>query len=84
MNTDGIAYLFFFKNWKYFIFLIDLIATNVLRGGDVALSCVCGKGILLKRCYGLVYFQVNYTLAFGSAPYSFSPFTPSVQAKIKL
>ena len=31
MNTDGIAYLFFFKNWKYFIFQIDLIAANVLR-----------------------------------------------------
>jgi hypothetical protein len=34
MNTDGIAYLFFFKNWKYFIFQIDLIAANVSRAGD--------------------------------------------------
>lgn len=55
-----------------------------LRVGDVALCCACGKAILLTRCYRLVYFQVNYTLSFGSPPYSFSPFTPSVQAKIKL
>jgi hypothetical protein len=29
---------------------------NVLRVGDVALSCACGKAILLTRCYGLGIF----------------------------
>jgi hypothetical protein len=36
MNTDGIAYLFFFKNWKYFIFQIELIALNGLQLKEVA------------------------------------------------
>ena len=30
---------------------------NVLRVGDVALSCACGKAILLTRCYRLAVFQ---------------------------
>jgi hypothetical protein len=36
MNTDGIAYLFFFKNWKYFIFQIELIAANGFGLGEEA------------------------------------------------
>jgi hypothetical protein len=31
MNTDGIAYLFFYKNYKYFIVHFDLIAASGLR-----------------------------------------------------
>jgi hypothetical protein len=34
---------------------LTFIAHNVLRVGDVALCCACGKAILLTRCYGLVY-----------------------------
>ena len=30
------------------------------------------------------FLVVSYTIALGSAPYSLSPFTPSVQARIKL
>jgi hypothetical protein len=36
------------------------LAGNVLRVGDVALCCACGKAILLTRCYGLV-FQSNFS-----------------------
>ena len=28
-----------------------ILAYNVLRVGDVALCCACGKAILLTRCY---------------------------------
>jgi len=31
-----------------------IIAGNVLRVGDVALSCARGEAILLTRCYELV------------------------------
>jgi len=29
---------------------INMLATNGLRVGDVALCCACGKAILLTRC----------------------------------
>ena len=34
------------------VLLFFKLAHNVLRVGDVALCCACGKVILLKRCYG--------------------------------
>ena len=33
------------------VYLMLIIAGNVLRVGDVALCCACGKAILLTRCY---------------------------------
>ena len=39
--------------WLSQTVLVFKLAHNVLRVGDVALCCACGKAILLTRCYGL-------------------------------
>ena len=35
---------------------------DVLRVGDIAFCCDCGKAILLTRCYGQVSNEVIYSL----------------------
>jgi hypothetical protein len=74
--VGGVApLLILLKRWLYFSFFCPFkfstvgryrVTHNVLRVGDVALCCACGKAILLTRCYVLPQFslfqQFNYIL----------------------